>query len=127
MDEGAEGQESEVEAGLAEGGGGKDQAGGRSAFDDGGAVVLVGGLKLAGGAGLDDGLFEKSVTGLGLGGLRQGGNGSESEESQGEGAHLTKSIAVRGAASAEDESWYRSAHHCSTVEGRIESMREGTI
>jgi hypothetical protein len=69
VDEGVKGQEGEVEAGLAEGGGGEDEAGGRSAFDDGGAVVLVGGLELAGGAGLDDGLFEESVAGFGLGGL----------------------------------------------------------
>jgi uncharacterized protein (DUF1330 family) len=28
-------------------------------------------------------------------------------------------------ASAEDESWYRSAHHCSTVEDAVEGIREG--
>ena len=27
--------------------------------------------------------------------------------------------------SAEDESWYRSAHHCSTVEDAVEGIREG--
>jgi uncharacterized protein (DUF1330 family) len=26
---------------------------------------------------------------------------------------------------SEDESWYRSAHHCSTVEGTVEGIREG--
>jgi hypothetical protein len=90
VDEGGEGQESEVEAGLAEGGGGEDKAGGRSAFDDGGAVFLVGGLELAGGAGLDDGLFEESVDDVGLGGLGQGGNGGEGQERESEGAHVRK-------------------------------------
>jgi hypothetical protein len=59
----------------------------------------------SGGAGLDDGLFEEGVAGLGLGGLGQGGNGGEGQEGEGEGAHLRKSIAARGGASAEDESW----------------------
>ena len=27
--------------------------------------------------------------------------------------------------SAEDELWYRSAHHCSRVEGTVEGIREG--
>jgi hypothetical protein len=110
VDEGVEGQEGEVEAGLAEGGGGEDEAGGRSAFDDGGTIVLVGRLELAGGAGLDDGLFEEGVAGFGLGGLGQSRNGGEGQEGEGEGAHVRKSIAARGGASAEDELWYRSAH-----------------
>jgi hypothetical protein len=90
VDEGGEGQEGEVETGLAEGGGREDEAGGRSAFDDGGTVFLVSGLELAGGAGLDDGLFEEGVAGFGLGGLGQGGNGGEGQKGNGEGAHVRK-------------------------------------
>ena len=87
VDEGVEGQQREVEAGLAKGGSREDEAGGRSAFDDSGAVVLVGGLELAGGARLDEGLFEESVAGFGLSGLGQGRKGGEGQKGKGQGAH----------------------------------------
>ena len=123
VDERVEGQQGEVEAGLAEGRCREDEAGRRTTFDDGGTVVLVGGLELTGCAGLDEGLFEESVAGLGFDSLGQGRNRGKEQKGEGENAHLRKSIAAWGGALAEDESWYRPARHC-TVEGTVEGIRE---
>lgn len=110
VDEGSEGQKGEVMVRLAEGGGGKDEAGRRSSFDNRSAIFFLRGLELAAGSGVYGGLFEKGVGDFGLIGLLGSNRKSKSEQRKDDSTHvgMVDGCAIWVKRSLNDWAWFDS-------------------